>query len=103
MRNTNLVFLLIWLFTIVLTAAEPAVSKVFADELEAVTGNALTPEQRTALAAVDARLAGVEAIAAKIDDLDYKAEVARQIEDMKKSRLAIEKNFDQSRYEALMH
>ena len=85
MRNTNLVFLLISLLAIGLTAAEPAVRKVLADEPEAVAGNSLTPEQKTALAAVDARLAGVEAIAAKIDDPDYKAEVARQIEDLKKT------------------
>jgi hypothetical protein len=48
-------------------------------------------------------LAGVEALAAKIDDPDYKAEVARQIDDLKKRRLAIEKNFDPGLYEVLMH
>jgi hypothetical protein len=97
MRNTNLVFLLTSLLTIGLIAAEPAVKRVCADEL------ALTAEQKAALAAVDARLAGVETIAAKIDDSNYRAEVARQIDDLKKTRLAIEKNFDPGRYEALMH
>jgi hypothetical protein len=48
-------------------------------------------------------LAGVEALAAKIDDPVYKAEVLRQIEDLKKRRLAIEKNFDPGLYEVLMH
>jgi N-acyl-D-amino-acid deacylase len=45
----------------------------------------------------------VEKIAASIDDASYQAEVARQIDELKKSRLAIEKDFDQARYEALMH
>jgi len=103
MRKTNLVALLLPLLAIGLTAAEPAAKKVLADELEAVAGDTLTPEQKTALAAVDVRLAGVEALAAKIDDSDYKAEVAKQIEDLKKRRLAIEKNFDPGLYEVLMH
>jgi hypothetical protein len=103
MRKTNLVPLLLPLLAIGLAAAEPAETKVLADELEAVAGNTLTSEQKTALAAVDVRLAGVEALAAKIDDPDYKAEVAKQIEDLKRRRLAIEKNFDPGLYEALMH
>jgi len=86
----NLVTLLLPLFALGLTAAEPA-------------DNTLTPEQKAALAAVDVRLAGVVALAAKIDDPNYKAEVARQIEDLKKRRLAIEKNFDPGLYEVLMH
>jgi hypothetical protein len=90
MRQMNLVTLLLPLFALGLTAAEPA-------------DNTLTPEQKAALAAVDVRLAGVVALAAKIDDPNYKAEVARQIEDLKKRRLAIEKNFDPGLYEVLMH
>src|SRR5580658_7078113 len=90
MRKTNLICLLLPLLAIGFTAAEPAY-------------NTLTPEQKAALAALDVRLAGVEALAAKIDDPDYKAEVARQIEDLKKRRLAIEKNFDPGLYEVLMH
>src|SRR5262245_38526954 len=90
MRITNLVSLLLPLLAIGLTAAEPA-------------DHALTPEQKAALAAVDVRLAGVVALAAKIDEPNYKAEVARQIEDLKKRRLAIEKNFDPGLYEVLMH
>jgi hypothetical protein len=90
LRKTNLVALLLPLLAIGLTAAEPV-------------DNTLTPDQKAALAAVDVRLAGVETLAAKIDDLKYKAEVARQIEDLKKRRLAIEKNFDPGLYEVLMH
>src|SRR5262245_45200369 len=90
MRKTKLVFLLLPLFAFGLTAAEPA-------------ANPLTPEQKTALTAVDIRLAGVVVLAAKIDEPNYKAEVARQIEDLKKRRLAIEKNFDPGLYEVLMH
>src|SRR5262245_29867833 len=100
MQKANLVVLLYSLLAIGLTAAEPAGRKALADDL---AGNLLTPEQKTALAAVDVRLAGVETLAAKIVDPDYKADVARQIEDLKKTRLAIEKNFDSGRYEALMH
>jgi Domain of Unknown Function (DUF1080) len=69
----------------------------------AAAGDVLTAEQKAALAAVDVRLVAVVGIAAKIDDPDYQAEVARQIEDLKRSRLKIEKNFDQAAYEALMH
>ena len=103
MRKANLIVLLLSLLAIALTAAEPAARNVLADEPKSVVANALTAEQKAALAAVDVRLAGVETLAAKIDDPAYKADVARQIEDLKKSRLAIEKNFDQGAYEALMH
>ena len=100
MRSTNLVLLRISLFAILLAAAcEPVGRKFRAGE---VADNSLTPDQKMALAAVDVRMAGVETLAAKIDDPNYRAEVARQIEDLKKSRLAIEKNFDQGRYEVLM-
>jgi hypothetical protein len=85
------------------TAAEPPPGQVLADELAAATGSSLTAEQKTALAAVEVRLAAVERLAAKIDDADYKAEVTRQIEELQKTRLALEINFDQGRYEALMH
>jgi hypothetical protein len=90
MRKTIFVSLLLPLLALGLIAAEPA-------------DNTLTAEQKAALAALDVRLAGVEALAAKIDDPNYKAEVARQIEDLKKRRLAIEKNFDPGLYEMLMH
>ena len=103
MRNTNLVALLLPLIAIGFTTAEPAARKILADEPQAAAANTLTPEQKTALAAVDVRLAGVEVLAAKIDDSDYKADVARQIDDLKKRRLALEKNFDPGLYETLMH
>jgi hypothetical protein len=102
MRNANPVLLLVSLLVIGLAAAEPVGSKVLADEPKAA-GNSLTLEQKAALAAVDVRLAGVETLAATIDDPGYKADVARQIDDLKKSRLAVEKHFDQAAYEALMH
>jgi hypothetical protein len=63
----------------------------------------LTPDQVTALAAIDARMVGVDEIATRIDDPEYKDEVAKQIADLKKRRQALETNFDQGLYEALMH
>jgi hypothetical protein len=86
-----------------LAATGPGERKALADERAAATNSALSPEQKAALAAIDIRLAGVETIAAKIDDPRYKAEVARQIDDLKNTRLGLEKNFDAGRYEALMH
>ena len=103
MRNANPALLLVSLLAIGLIVAEPAGRRAFGDEPKAAAGNSLTVEQKAALAAVDARLAGVKTLAAKINDPGYKAEVARQIEDLKKSRLAIERNYDQGAYEALMH
>ncbi len=100
MRSRNLVLFASLLVAIGLIAVGPAGRKVFADD---VAAGSLTAEQKSALAAVDVRLAAVEAIAAKIDDPGYQSEVARQIEDLKKTRLAVEKDFDQGRYEALMH
>src|SRR6478736_6658 len=100
MRKSPLFLWALSLLTVGLAVFEPAAREILADDLAA---SSLTPEQKTALAAVDVRLAGVKTLAAKIDDPDYKAEVARQIEDLKKTRLAIEKDFDQGRYEALMH
>src|SRR5688572_13794282 len=71
--------------------------------LEAVSADGLTPEQRTALAAVDVRLGALDDLAAKIDDADYQADVVKQIEELKNRRLALEKNFDPALYETLMH
>jgi hypothetical protein len=91
------------LLAIGVVLADPRGRNVRAEEPGAAAGGTLTPEQRSALAAVDTRLAGVESLAAKIDDRDYRAEVARQIEDLKKRRLVLEKSFDPGLYETLMH
>src|SRR4051812_11230609 len=72
-------------------------------QIAALAADSLTAEQRAAVAALDVRLGAVEKIAASIDDASYNAEVARQIDELKKSRVAIEKDFDQGRYETLMH
>lgn len=63
----------------------------------------LTDEQKAALRAVDARLAGLEALLAKVDDPTYRAREARAVADMKKRRAGLEKNFDPMTYESLMH
>lgn len=84
-------------------AADKPAEKPAQSEVEAVIPPPLTDEQKTALAAIDARMIGVEDIAKKIDDADYKQEVAEQIADLKKRRLALEKNYDQGLSEALMH
>lgn len=98
--------LLLPLFALGLAAAEPAEKKsapVTKAEVEAVAATPLTPEQKTALAAIDARMVGVEAIIAKVDDVDYKADCDKSVADLKKRRTALETNFDQGLYEALMH
>ena len=63
----------------------------------------LTAEQKTALRAVDVRIAGVESLVAKIDDPVQKAANVTAVADLKKRRAAMEKNFDPELYEALMH
>jgi hypothetical protein len=103
MRTAHFVVLWLSLLVIGLTAAEWTTRTVFADDPSAVADNSLTPEQKAALKSVDVRLAALESLATRIDDPAYKSEVARQIEDLKKRRLEIEKNFDQAAYEALMH
>ena len=102
MANSKLLCLLLPLATLGLAAAEPA-AKVTSAELDAVVGTALTPEQKIVLAAVDARIVGVEAIIAKVDDPEYKEDILSQLADLKKRRLELEKNFDQGLYEVLMH
>src|SRR5688572_26035028 len=92
MRNANL-FRVNVLLCALGVAAEP----------ETTRADTLTPEQKTALAALDVRLAAAKDLAAKIDDADYKADVERQVEDLQKRRLALEKNFDPALYETLMH
>jgi hypothetical protein len=103
MRTAILVLLGLLLLLFGFTAAEPSARFSYASEPDSVAGSNLTSEQEAALSAVDVRLAAVETLAAKIDDPDYTREVARQIEDLKKRRLEVEKNFDQAAYEALMH
>jgi hypothetical protein len=95
--------ILLSLIAIWLARANSAGTMVFAEDPKTGAASSLTPEQKAALAAIDIRLDGVQTLAAKIDDPNYKAEVARQIDDLKKGRLALEKDFDQGRYEALMH
>ena len=62
-----------------------------------------TDEQKTALRAIDVRLAGVEQIAAKIDDPSYKATTDSAIADLKRRRKSLEKNFEPALSESLMH
>lgn len=63
----------------------------------------LTDEQKAALRAVDVRLAGLEALLARVDDSAYRAKEAKAVVDMKKRRAELEKNFDPMTYETLMH
>jgi hypothetical protein len=63
----------------------------------------LTPEQKTALEAVDARIAGIETLIAKIDDAAYKAASIGAVADLKRRRVSLEKNFEAGLYESLMH
>lgn len=77
--------------------------QVTSAEVKAVVASNLTPEQKTALAAVDARMVGLEAIVAKVDDADYKADCLAAVADLKKRRLDMDKEFDQGLYEILMH
>jgi len=63
----------------------------------------LTDEQKAALRAVDVRIAGVEALLAKVDDPVYRAKEAKAVADMKKRRAGLEKNYDPMTYETLMH
>ncbi len=99
MRKTDFTLVL----AIGLIAAGPGPKELFADEQVSSAQNTLTPEQRAALAAVDVRLASVEDLAAKIDDPDYRATVAKQIENLNERRLALEENFDPALHESLMH
>lgn len=63
----------------------------------------LTDEQKRALHAIDVRLAGVEALAQKIDDAAYRKTTESAIADLKRRRKALEKNFDAGLHESLMH
>jgi hypothetical protein len=63
----------------------------------------LTPQEKAQLAAVDIRLAAVEALVSKIDDPAFKSSTVSAIADIKKRRAAIEKKFDPAGYETLMH
>ena len=63
----------------------------------------LTPEEKTQLAAVDIRLAAVEALLPKIEDPSFKRSTLTAIADLKKRRAGLEKRFDPALYEALMH
>lgn len=103
MRPNHLFWLLALACAIEIAAAFQTEQKILGDEPLAVSTSELTPEQKMALAAVDVRLAAVESLAATIEDADYKADVGRQIDELKKRRLALEKSFDPALYETLMH
>ena len=105
MAKTAYLCLALPLLAIGLGAAEPAekAGKVSSAALDAVAGAALTPELKTALAAADARMAGLAALLTKVDDPDYKETVDTQFEGLKTRRVALDKNFDQGLYDILMH
>ena len=63
----------------------------------------LTPEQKAALQAVDVRIAGVEALTAKVDDSAYRENCLSAVKDFKRRRASLEQNFEPGLYEALMH
>ncbi len=97
--------LLFPLFALGLVAAEPEKKseKVTKAEVEAVVATPLTDEQKNALTAIDARIVGLEAIVAKVDDADYKDDCQKAVADLKKRRKALETTYDQGLSEALMH
>jgi hypothetical protein len=103
MRIGKLVVVSLPLMVLGLFAIEWIPKNAFADEPIVIGGQTLTAEQKAALNALNTRLAAVKTLAAKIDDSAYKAEVARQIDELNRSRAKIERNFDQAAYEALMH
>ena len=103
MRITYLSLILSPLLAIAGVLAGAADTTHSADQHQAISGSRLTPEQATALAAIDMRLAGVEKLAQRIDDAGYRSEVGRQIEDLKERRRKLEEEFDPSLYESLMH
>lgn len=88
-------------------AASPAIAQDYTTDKPAAKAPPvvlpLTDEQKAALRAVDARLAGLEALLAKVDDPAYRAKEASAVADMKKRRAGLEKNFDPMTYETLMH
>ncbi len=63
----------------------------------------LTAEQKSAIAALDVRLRGVEALIQKVNDPKYRAELDGAIKDFHQRRDAMAKNFDQGLYDNLMH
>jgi hypothetical protein len=103
MRITYLSLILSPLLAIAGGLAEAADTTSSADHYQEISDSRLTPEQATALAAFDVRLAGAEKLAERIDDAGYRAEVVRQIEDLKERRRELEQEFDPSLYESLMH
>lgn len=102
MRRSTL--LLLPLLAVGLFAAEPEKkSEKPAKAPAEVAPTPLTDEQKTALAAIDARIVGLEAIVAKVDDADYKDDCVKAVADLKKRRKALETSYDQGLSEALMH
>lgn len=63
----------------------------------------LTEEQKASLRALDVRLAGLEALLARVDDPAYHAREAKSLADLKRRRAGLERNFDPMSYESLMH
>jgi hypothetical protein len=63
----------------------------------------LSRERESGFRALDIRVAGVEALVARIDDPAYKASMVAVVEDFKKRREDLKKNFDQIQFDALMH
>jgi hypothetical protein len=93
------------LLAVSLVAAEPEKKseKAAKPEAPAAAPTPLTEEQKNALAAIDSRMVGLEAIVAKVDDVDYKDDCLKAVADLKKRRKALETNYDQGLTEALMH
>lgn len=95
------------LLVLLCAAAAPAIAQDYTTDKPAAKAPPvvlpLTDEQKAALRAVDVRLAGLDALLAKIDDPTYRTKEATAVADMKKRRAGLEKNFDPMTYESLMH
>lgn len=100
MRTARFVGLVLLAVTPLLAADDKKAAKKVRPPAIAV---ALTAEQKTALQAVDVRLAGVDALVARIDDPAYRAREARTVADLRRRRSELERNFDPMSYESLMH
>jgi hypothetical protein len=64
---------------------------------------ALTAEQVAGFRVLDIRLAGLESVAAKIGDPDYRTSIEATIADFKKLRDKLKSNFEQAQFDTLNH
>lgn len=84
-------------------AAAPSDGAAPAAATAAQSAPGITPEQESALRAIDGRIDALAELGARVEDTAYRTATVAAVEDFRRRRRALAREYDAGLYEALMH